>query len=113
MKLRTLDGSGEPPAMFTRDAAGAGEAAGVAAAAAAALAVLAFDVFGSGSRMRTTLRAVSSASSSAGSLGFDTLAGSRAALESWIDGGVKMLMDDGAGAVRSATGPANERATRV
>jgi hypothetical protein len=48
-------------------------------------------VLAGGSRIRITLRAVSSASSSAGSIGLDTLAGNRVHFENWTDGGVVIL----------------------
>ena len=46
-------------------------------------------VVAGGSRIRMTLRAVSSASRSAGSVGFETFAGSRAAADSWTAGGAR------------------------
>ena len=74
------DGNGEPPEIFTRGDDRGGEVA-------ARWTVDFAEPFGAtgfvagGCCIRITLRAVSSASSSAGSVGFDTFAGRRVCLE--------------------------------
>ncbi len=64
------------------------------------------------SRIRITLRAISSASSSAESVGFDTFVGSRVLLEHWIEGETAALTDAGV-SVGPFADMARDRAMKV
>src|SRR6266567_2381368 len=90
MKLRTAPGNGEPPGMLTRVEDGTGGAGLASARWAAPLAPFCTVEGGEGAaRMRMTFFAVSSASSSAGSPGFEM--GRRVVLENWMDGSCAAL----------------------
>src|SRR6266700_6665292 len=90
IKLRTAPGNGEPPGMLTRVDNGTAGAGLASARRAAPLAPFCTVEAGAGaSRMRATFFAVSSASNSAGSPGFEI--GRRLVLENWMDGSCAVL----------------------